>query len=706
MPQIIDIEGVGPVEFEDSMTDEDITRAIEEEILPSMNAQAPPMNAQAPQQAPSFLESALVGTGRGGQSFKEGLQQAEVDSRDLMSSGFVNAPDSLKPAAAALLGPYFAARSRAPVRSQPDITQEAQAGREFYAQTPVGQSTVGKVAAFVGEIAPTIPVSGPRLVGNLLYRALGELGLNALFGAGEFVPEGGSRAQAAGASGLFGFGGKVGLDVAGAAGAKAINAARGVPDPRIADLADTAAREQVPLFAADVTTNPMLKKAGTVLEDVPVIGARGQRLAQNKAAQVAAERRGENLLDEAIAIEYGGSSGLNKLKAAASGSGPRQKQAAAVLAQVDAAGDDWTRIIQSSGNVSLFHKQMRADDLYDRVATLATQYGQVPANNVSRALADGLQQIARPGLRDAPTEKVLTELADVFSGPLDYDDMRRIRSQVADAIEDAKKGANAAVGTTGTVYLAKVRDAVERDMDAFATSQGPELRQAWKAADGFYKAKVAPYKEASLARALRKADPDEIFNLFIKRGKGDRAQRFYNALDGKGRAAVRYGLVASALDASIRHNALNGVEDLFSPAIFDSTLDRFSEASGVFFKGAAKKDLDGFKNLMRAVQQAGQVAANPMTGARNVPLLITGGGLSWLYADPTSAGMAAATTLLAKSLITTDAGRRILYASSTVALSSPAMAKLLERASSLGARAAGQVGAQSGVQRRDSGSNQ
>jgi ddrB-like ParB superfamily domain len=203
------------------------------------------------------------------------------------------------------------------------------------------------------------------------------------------------------------------------------------------------------------------------------------------------------------------------------------------------------------------------------------------------------------------------------------------------------------------------------------------LRAASKLADEFYKSDRVPYSDQRIGNAIKTDEPDTIFGKFIQSGKGDRAQKFYDRLDPKGKAAVRYGIVAQAIDKA------TSTSDKFSPAQFVAELDRLKDAQGVFFKGRDKWELDGFTNLMSHLKRAGQYGENPPTGARLIPYVLAGGALSSLkgiaagVGIPTS-GTAIGSIALARLLFTTAAGRDFLLRASVAKPGTRMMESLVE----------------------------
>ena len=62
---------------------------------------------------------------------------------------------------------------------------------------------------------------------------------------------------------------------------------------------------------------------------------------------------------------------LASVQQAASGTGPRAKEAQVLLAEISEAGDDWGRVIQTSGKLNLFQDRVRAERLYNQVEDIS-----------------------------------------------------------------------------------------------------------------------------------------------------------------------------------------------------------------------------------------------------------------------------------------------------------------------------------------------
>jgi hypothetical protein len=475
------------------------------------------------------------------------------------------------------------------------------------------------------------------------------------------------------------------------------NAVRGVVKPAFQPVMDLAQRYGIRLSYGDVSRGSVAPKVEAALEAIPGSGAGRFRTQQQQ--QVA--RAGEQIRG-GLQAEMGGTPwrDLPSVQRAATGTGPRAKEAQALLEEIAQAGDDWGRVIQASGKLSLFQDRLRAEQLYDRVETLAQPLGNMrtpkalqaidaalaratddvlPSPEVRREVLGALTRIkgeltptesVRPsmGVRDTATGTLRAEPPTVTTQVPDtsYSRMRRLHSALGDLQREAAE-------PTTARYLSGVKTALNEDMAAFAQqSHVPTLRQAHREADTFYRTRVVPYREGQLAKAIEKDLPDEIYPKFVRAGK-DRATYFYHGLDPKGQAAVRYGMVQEAFE-----KATTGPHpDVFSPARFRGELQKIQEATGVFFKGTPQWEIDGVTKLMQHAQRAGQYAENPPTGLRGaIGTAIAGTGAALSLP-------AAATTLLTtnglRTLFMTRPGRNFLLAASDLQPGSAAFQRTLDR---------------------------
>ena len=175
----------------------------------------------------------------------------------------------------------------------------------------------------------------------------------------------------------------------------------------------------------------------------------------------------------------------------------------------------------------------------------------------------------------------------------------------------------------------------------------------------------------TLAKAIEKNLPDEIYNQFVRRGK-DRAEYFYKGLDPKGQAAVRYGMVEEAIEKA--HSGPDS--EIFSPQRFATSLKKIQEAHGVFFKGTPQWEINGITKLMEHAKRAGQYAENPPTGLRGT---IVGSIAHRRFSTSPWVAIGALTSSQGlRMLLMTKPGRNFLLAASDMQPGSSALQKRLD----------------------------
>jgi hypothetical protein len=269
-----------------------------------------------------------------------------------------------------------------------------------------------------------------------------------------------------------------------------------------------------------------------------------------------------------------------------------------------------------------------------------------------------------------------------------YGQIRQFRSDLGDRIKALRTGAGKQLlGPQSAATLQQIRDAVDADLRDFTAQSGADdVQKAADTADKYYAEHRIPFKARDIAQAGApnlsgagtSAEPDQIFDAFIKAGRGDKAQRFFDALDPRGRAAVQYQIAADAMN-----QATDPARGTFDAQKFFDALDKTKEAYGVFFKGPDKAAMDGLKNLARASLVASdreQALASKLTkagtglGAGSVVA-----GASGLHPVAWALGGAAGLAGAARGLMLTDAGRRLLADASTMGPGNPALSAILDR---------------------------
>lgn len=473
---------------------------------------------------------------------------------------------------------------------------------------------------------PLTALEGGAYIGNLVNRAIGqdsswspmqqfERGMDSIFPR----PQGAIEQ---------------GVQVAGSmiAGAR-IPGPRPITNPATGP-ADSVIREgvqrHVPVYFDDVSKSSVVRKVGTAAESLGPLGTGSGRAVQAKAAQAAADD-----------LVSGYSTG---------------------------AGDDVPTLIQQGMRQRLGTFKKISGKLYDEVDAALAGAGPVDTTRTKDAIAAKIAKEQSLGsAADKATISTLQKYLDAPPG--DFAHWRELRSALGADISDYYTGKGAgAIGQKGAGALQEVKSAMDADMAAHAQRAGGAGYGAWRKADQFYRANIVPFKEAGFKDLANTAEPEKVWRYLLANNTESRAVRMLNGLNKQGRAAVKYGLVRDAAEAATTQ------QGTFSPAKFAQYIERHDNAVNTFFKGADRRDIDGFVNLMRHVERAGQFAENPPTGNRLVPFLVGGAA----FMEPTSAAAVAGTGLTARGLFQTKAGRDFLISASRLRPGTPEMQRLLE----------------------------
>lgn len=505
---------------------------------------------------------------------------------------------------------------------------------------------------------------------------------------------------------------------------KGYNAIKGnIADPAAAEVIKQGEKWNVPVFAADASDNPTIKRITETYEDLPLVNVRKERKAQMDAAQNAAQKMQDQLHQDVINTRFGGEEGTPEFNNAIDQNTKYAKSAKKTLQDMfsSTVDDDWDQIAQTGANVRLLKQKMLADKQYSKVKNLADQFGNIDTSDlvtsINSLLGDLDERVLKnkpviaklneikSGLFEAPEPQPASNILDNYGNPMipaaapkmtlrpiNFSQMHDLRSDIGDEIDKFYTGENAAIGKKGVGYLQDLKNQIDNKMERFATSKSNELSSLWHNADNNYKTNIAPYKDPALAKAMKDADPETIYQKFVKTTtKTGRATRFYNALDDKGKAAVRYGMFTDAMQKAYDPNT-----KMFSPAILDSEMKKRAGAYGVFFRGDQKAEMDGFLNLMRHVERSKIAISKPETGVKAAPYIVGGGIGAAAYHSTKDAFLGLLGAAGIKQLMISPAGRRILLASSKFPPGSQQLEKLMSQANAImqkGSIAAGSASA-------------
>jgi hypothetical protein len=391
------------------------------------------------------------------------------------------------------------------------------------------------------------------------------------------------------------------------------------PNPRSpstlpAEIIAEGAAHDVPVYADDVLNNAFLKRAGVTAEMMGPFGTGSGRAAQHELAKEAARR--------------------------------------AAVSRAVPGVDDVTVEVQKGLRRKLAALKQVKNQLYERAAAALDPAGYVGTPRFHQAFYTIRSELEKLGT--AANKEAKQMIKDLYgNGPTgNFSTMSAMSDELGSRISMYYKGQNATIGKRGVGYLIQLKKALDEDIASFADEfGGPEGSRAFKQADAFYKKHLAPYKEPGFRDLVRTGEPEKAWKYLTGQGTiPSRSQRMFNALDEKGRATVRAGLLQEAYT-----NALSP-KGQFSPAKFASYLEDHDAAVQQFFKGAELKEIQGFKNLMRHVDRSGAYAENPPTGQRLFLPMLFGSG----YYSVSLPAIGVGTALGVRILFQTERGRDLL----------------------------------------------
>lgn len=543
--------------------------------------------------------------------------------------------------------------------------------KKSYEQARKDSGAGMNVGRFIGQAVATAPVAG-------LSKGYGATKLVSLPGIGITA----QNAAVGGAIGGVGFaenaeqrkqniksgaiGGAVGGVVAKKIGdgvTKAINIKQGRLTPAAQEIDDLGKQFGVKTTVGDIGRNPLVQKTEVTMESIPLVGTSKFRQTQQAQVKDAAVKVVDALKTKLDDVDY---KAISKIRVAAI---TGDKNANRIMGIVNGAGDDTGKILQAAAEIKNWRGQRISSQMYGRVSKLAGS-GTVAPNKTVQAIDDVIANDSRV----TPNKELLGEINSIRKNLLDpnintnFKEMRAAQSRLGELVDEWGRQGKSTSGLT------QIRTAIDDDILDFAQGSGnTKLFGELKRANAMY-VQLQSGKDKAFANATRSIEPDQIFNQFVKMGKGDKAANFYKNLDPKGQAALRYQMAENAFEKAWDPN-----KEIFSPAKFAQEFERNSAPYSNVFKGGDKAQMDGFVKLMRHVERAGQYAENPPTGNRIVPYLIGGAAMF----EPTAIATTGALSGTMKLLFTTEAGKRILLAAKDVPPNSPQMANLLMQAQKL-----------------------
>ena len=540
--------------------------------------------------------------------------------------------------------------------------EEYKGTKAAYLDATKGDKTtaVGEIAGGIAATLPTMLIPGGA-VANAISKAkplvktaiaLGSAGSAGMgYGATEFVDEGETRTKNTLLGGLFGVGSVGAGMLLKKVGSKAFNALKGkYANADVQDLMDLSKKYDIPLSKADVTGKG--KNTERALEGVPLVGMGGFRKEGAAKVQSAIKREADNInpaWDDAIQESLARKAKAGKAQARVNydrveklshgvSVEPKNAIEQAAKHEADIAGSIMGNETNPFSKIrqNLIKKERTFTDLRKDRSDL--QKAAVKASTAGdRNLARQLNEV-KDGI-EADIETLISKKAEKDAVKKGSEMFAEMPYANATGSKAWKEGDSRAISSlTMEKYGSSVDDRAKNAwLDKAEAASKEDLKSAFKTAQDHYKKAVVPYNDRTIVNAIKTDTPDELFEKFIKKGKGDRANNFYNLLDDKGKAAFRDGLIDNAIKG-----ATNPATGEASPAKLAGYLQRMSDPIESTLKGPDLEQVKGLAKIMKHAERYGQVNESPSNGMALIPYLKAGGLAAAGYGGATNPGATAA----------------------------------------------------------------
>lgn len=351
---------------------------------------------------------------------------------------------------------------------------------------------------------------------------------------------------------------------------RGVQVMRGAPAAQ-SEIVQAAKSANIPLMTSDIAPPSTFvgKSAQTLGERIPLAGTGGLRATQQEARQRAIQELGEQYPvpkpDQVIA-------GLKAQK---------------------------SKVMQAAGK------------RYEELLPMVDSLGPAPYPKTVQAIDDAIAELSKPGVvssKEAVQE--LQQFKDTL-GAADqtYSTLKENRTALREVVNSYDNQGRSQLPTRAKSLMNRVYSALSGDMEEAATAAlSPRDLARLKSADSIYRGQAEKMTRTRLKSVLDKGDltPEVAENLLFS-NKRSEVKSLYDSLDSSGREAARATVIQRALTKA-------GGLDNPSPEKFIAELRRMESQTGILFKGAERKQLEGLKQVLAATKRAGEAGVQTATG--------------------------------------------------------------------------------------------
>lgn len=252
-----------------------------------------------------------------------------------------------------------------------------------------------------------------------------------------------------------------------------------------------------------------------------------------------------------------------------------------------------------------------AGNILNQTGKKLDEAGDIPVDKTREAIDSALEELSKPNIRvDQSAIDELQDLKSLMDMPQTFTSLKQNRTVFRDVLDSFGKGERSQLPTRSKSLINKAIGGMTSDMESFAKSNlSPKEFNSWKKANSVYAEEAQKLKKSRIKNILDKGDvtPENVGTMLFSQ-KPSEVKSLYNSLTTEGKKNARSALIYRAVDnASKRAGGL-------TPNAFSSELNKISKNTDVFFRGADRKQLEGFKRLMEATRRAQDAAVETPTG--------------------------------------------------------------------------------------------
>jgi hypothetical protein len=160
--------------------------------------------------------------------------------------------------------------------------------------------------------------------------------------------------------------------------------------------------------------------------------------------------------------------------------------------------------------------------------------------------------------------------------------------------------------------------------DGVTGKLGPQTSNALRQVDGIWARESQELKNTKLKNIFSKGEikPEEATKMLFANDKSE-VETLFNALDTAGRQNARAAIINKAIEKSAE-----------SPDKFITEISKLRNQSGMFFRGAQGRQLDGLINYLNSTREAGRASVTTKSGQELMQVGVPAG----IFADFAATG--------------------------------------------------------------------